>query len=467
MNRAPNAGTAAYSRVFGAAPSSRCLVVLAAAAVGLTFTERTMSGPGLTEMVSVNDEGVPGDEGSLSTSISADGRVAAYASTATNLVPGSFDGLRHVYVRDRDARLTTRVSVAGDGRVGNAESFNPSLSHDGRFVAFSSEASNLVPDDTNGDLDAFVHDRVSGKTSRVSLTHEGTEIDGDSFINLNVSAISADGRYVAFSSLGRNVAPADTNRVLDVFVRDRVEGTTELISRSSLGEVGNDHSFSAAISADGRFVAFGSFASNLVQGDTNSVRDVFVYDRVTGLTTRASVASNGEEGNAPSFVSSISGDGGLIGFFSDASNLASADTNGVRDVFVHDCLSGLTTRVSVSSGGEQGNGVASGGSISADGRYVAFDSAASNLVNDDANDRVDVFVHDRFASTTTLESVTTDGAQGTSGSLLAQISAGGRHVVFVSVAANLTGRTKNLCPGFPPQGTFFTTCNFQVFVHDR
>jgi Tol biopolymer transport system component len=172
-------------------------------------------------------------------------------------------------------------------------------------------------------------------------------------------------------------------------------GTTTRVSVASNGAQGNGDSFSSSISADGRYVAFHSIASNLVSGDTNGAWDVFVHDRQSGQTTRVSAASNGAQGNGDSESPSISADGRYVAFSSDASNLVSGDTNGAWDVFVHDRQSGQTTRVSAASNGAQGNGDSESPSISADGRYVAFSSDASNLVSGDTNGAWDVFVHDR------------------------------------------------------------------------
>jgi Tol biopolymer transport system component len=224
------------------------------------------------------------------------------------------------------------VSVASDSTQGNDNSWDPSISADGRYVAFFSHASNLVPGDTNNTLDVFVHDRLTGQTTRVSVASDGTEGNGDSF----VGSISADGRYVAFASWASNLVPGDTNGRSDIFVHDRVTGQTTRVSVASDGTEGNGDSWGCpSISADGRYVAFASWASNLVPGDTNGRSDIFVHDRVTGQTTRVSVASDGTEGNGDSWWRpSISADGRYVAFPSYASNLVPGDTNGWADIFV-------------------------------------------------------------------------------------------------------------------------------------
>jgi hypothetical protein len=286
---------------------------------------------------------------------------------------------------------TTRVSLASDGAQGNHASCAASISADGRFVAFSSSASNLAPGDTNDALDIFVHDRQTGATTRVSLASDGSEANGYSWR----ASISADGRLVAFDSKASNLAPDDTNGFLDVFVHDRQTGATTRVSLASDGGEGNGDSAYASISADGRLVAFASWASNLTPNDTNDTWDVFVHDRQTGATTRVSLDSGSEAKNGHSWRASISADGRLVAFDSEASNLVPDDTNVTWDVFVHDRQTGATTRVSLASDGGEGNGDSAYASISADGRLVAFDSWASNLTPDDTNGDSDVFVHDR------------------------------------------------------------------------
>src|SRR5881409_2729990 len=246
-------------------------------------------------------------------------------------------------------------------------------------------------------------------TVRVSVASGGTEGDDASL----GSALSADGRFVAFDSAATDLVAGDTNHVSDVFVHDRQTGTTERVSVASGGAQGNGSSgligfaFPPALSADGRFIAFQSFATNLVAGDTNSATDVFVHDRQTGMTERVSVASDGTQANNVSSYPALSADGRFVAFESDATNLVAGDTNGATDVFVHDRQTGATERASVASDGNQGNGSSSGAALSADGRLVVFHGTASNLVAGDANGAYDVFVHDRPVSTTTTSTTTT------------------------------------------------------------
>ena len=400
---------------------------------------------GITTRVSVASNGTQGnDDSGGGLSISADGRYVAFSSDSSNLVPGDTNGRYDVFVYDRLNGQTERISVASDGTQGNNSSAYvsfPSISADGRYVAFTSYASNLVSEDTNEYPDIFVHDRLTGQTERVSVSSDGTQGNRYSY---NPS-ISADGYYVTFESFASNLVLSDTNDAEDIFVRDLLTGQTSLVSVASDGTQGNSDSRWPSISADGRYVAFDSYASNLVLSDTNGYIDVFVHDRLTGETERVSVASNGIQGNEDSGGSAISADGRYVAFVSCTSNLVNGDTNGYypyTDVFVRDRALGTTERVSVSASGEQGSfGSYSGNfSISADGRYVAFKSDASNLVPGDTNGTGDVFLRDRLLVTTERVSVSSSGVQGNnySGSGAGtSISANGRYVVFGSDASNL------------------------------
>jgi Tol biopolymer transport system component len=331
------------------------------------------------------------------------------------------------------AQITTRVSVDSAGSEGDGLSSGPSMSADGRFVAFYSDATNLVAGDLNGARDVFVHDRQTGETTRVSVDSSGVEGNGLS----SGPSISADGRFVTFYSDANNLVQGDANAVRDVFVHDRQTGVTTRVSVDSSGAEANAASSGPSISADGLFVAFYSDATNLVPGDGNAVRDAFVHNRQTGVTTRVSVDSSGAEGNALSSGPWISGDGQSVAFYSDATNLVSTDTNGVRDVFVHDLTGGRTTLVSADSHEVIGNDKSGDPSISFDGRYVAFYSDATNLVSGDTNAVRDVFVHDRQTGFTGRVSVDSGGVQGDGASNGAAISGSGHDVAFYSDATNL------------------------------
>ncbi|MBL8749036.1 MAG: PD40 domain-containing protein [Planctomycetes bacterium] len=404
-----------------------CLL-LAAPAIGQTTTRDSLSSAGVQDP----------NWGSFTPVLSQDGRYLAFSSGSPNLVPGDTNNMSDIFCRDRVTGQTTRVSVSSAGAQGNGNSLDPDISADGRFVVFRSAASNLVPGDTNNAPDIFCHDRLTGTTTRVSVGTGGQQIT----LHSDGGAISGDGRYVVFESADNQITTGDWCLNTDVFCHDRQTGVTTLISASliafqqfnarlrpnisfdgsvisfdsagddltlndtngwsdvfvwsrltnsisrvsiaSSGAEGNERSEDAVVSANGRFVAFTSFVFNFVPGDNNSP-DVFVRDLQTGQLTWCSSGLAGAFANQACYVSSISGDGRFVTFWSGATNLVSGDTNGVWDVFVFDQALGTTTRVSVGTTGTQGNGQSNGGRISPDGRCIAFQSAATNLVVPDAN----------------------------------------------------------------------------------
>jgi len=345
---------------------------------------------------------------------------------------------------------TVRISVASDGTQGNASTEDDRwtnqrrTSHDGRFVVFTSYADNLVPGDTNGSADIFVRDMLTGQTTRVSVASDGSQADGDS----GLPCLSGDGRWVAFASSASNLVEGDTNGLTDVFVHDRQTGTTSRVSVHSSGQqAARGNSGVSSISDDGRYVAFKSDANNLIGSDldldgecersegcdTNNRADVFVHDRQTHQTTRVSVGPGGAENGAPSAAPSISADGRYVAFEAVNSALVpGSPSTGYYGIFLRDLVAGQTHLIA------QGNDGSQQATLSADGRFVAFFSAATDLVASDANaTHWDVFVHDRQTGQTTLESVSTGGSQGWYNSFCPSISADGRYLSFTSDAANL------------------------------
>jgi hypothetical protein len=397
---------------------------------------------GTTEQMSISSSGMPGNAASYCPSISADGRYVAFASYATNLVNGDTNGYEDVFVRDRLSGITERVSISSSGEQGNNASGDVSISADGRYVAFWSYATNLVNGDTNGYEDVFVRDRLNGTTERVSISNSGEQGNGYSIF----SSISSDGRYVAFDSNASNLISGDTNHITDVFVHDRLSGTTERVSVSSSSVEGNDQSYFPKISADGRYIAFESLSSNLVIGDTNDTFDIFVHDRLSDTTGRVSVSSSGGQGNDGARSPSISANGRFTTFWSFANNLVNGDTNNTYDVFIHDWQSGTTELAAISNNSVQGNGNSYDSSISADGRFVAFYSDANNLVNGTENDYWDIYVRDRLSDTIGRVSVSDNGMEGNDNSRYPSISADGRYVAFQSDATNLVSGDINNQP---------------------
>lgn len=407
-----------------------------------------------TQRVTVDSTGAQANDECRVPVLSGDNRFVGFVSAASNLVQGDTNGVWDVFVRDRLNGATERVSVGPGGVQGDGDSgfyghylpIPPAFSADGRYVAFESNATNLVANDTNDGADVFVHDRQTGITECVSVSPGGTP--GNSHSRL--PAISPDGRWVVFQSFASDLVPGDTNMAADIFVRDRLNGTTECVSLNMLGAPSNLHNWGPCkISGDGRFVAFLSVASDLVPGDTNGYIDVFVRDRLNALTERVSVSTSGVQPNFDCGNCALSLDGRFVAFHSIASNLVAGDTNGAFDVFVHDRQSGSTERVSLDSSDVQGNLASFAPSISADGRFVAFESRASNLVSGDTNGSLDVFLRDRLLRTTERASVRTDGTQGNSDSVAAAVSADGHCVTFESVASDLVaGDTNAASDGF-------------------
>ncbi|ANY81261.1 hypothetical protein BB934_26115 [Microvirga ossetica] len=388
------------------------------------------------ERVSVSTDGSEGIGGSSSPDISGDGRYVAFTSNAPDLVPDDDNNTDDVFVHDRRTNTTEIVSVNNAGDEGNLGGSVPSISDNGRFVAYYSRSSNLVPDDGNGtDADVFVYDRKTDTTEIISVASDGSAANDESFL----PKISANGRYVVYESNASNLVPGDGNGATDVFLHDRHTGTTELVSASAAGGAGNGDSSQAFISSDGRFVTYSSLATDLVDGidDNNNGFDVFVFDRKNGTTELVSTTPEGRVGNLDSVASGISANGRYVAFYSLASDLVPDDGNDVFDVFVHDRKLGTTERVSVASNGEEGELDSLFGSISDDGRYVTFSSAATNFAPGDGNNALDIFVHDRKKDTTTLLSRNLDGDVGDGESGVSAISANGRHVAFSSAASDL------------------------------
>jgi len=402
--------------------------------------DENISFAGDIERVSVASSGSQANGNSEEPSISSDGRFIAFISDATNLVTGDTNGVADVFVHDMDTGVTERVSVASVGTQGNDDAFTLSLSSNGRFVAFGSLATNLVAGDTNAVIDVFVHDRNTGTTVRVSISTAGAQANNESLS----PAVSSDGRFVAFQSDASNLVPLDTNNSSDIFVRDRTTGVTERVSVASDGVQADGDSFSPAISSDGRFVAFTSEATNLVAGDTNNKADIFVHDRQNDTTERIAEPAEFDTGSGIIIVApAISPDGGFLGFRSNADDLVPGDTNNSFDTFLIERDTLTAERDSISSGEVQGNADSDQPSISSNNRYVVFSSIATNLVSQDTNGSEDIFVRDRDEGRTRRVSLAFDGSEGDNSSFSAVISGDGRFVAFTSFADNLVAGDTN------------------------
>ena len=409
------------------------------------------------ERVNVDAAGLQADGDTFIASMSADGRFIAFDSAATNLVPGDVNGVRDCFVKDRETGAVERVSLSTSGAEADGDSNCPVISHDGRFVVFASFASNLVANDTNLVSDIFLHDRETGMTERCSLGVGDVEADFGSY----VPSISNDGRFVAFESTSPNLVPGDTNAATDVFVRDRVAGTTARISVDETGAQASGLSYLAMMSADGRYIAFNSSAPDLVPGDTNGVPDVFRKDLLTGQIERISVGDGGQESAASSQSAAIyffSADGRFATFDNAGDDLTPGDSNGLSDLYIRDIDAGTTRLVTTAHDGGPSDGGSFFGSIAAGGRYVAFQSDATNLVAGDDNGSTDLFLHDALTGSTTRLSHGLDGVESNGVSSTATIAPDGRIVTFTSTASNLVpSDTNGVCDLFLYRACFVLT----------
>jgi Tol biopolymer transport system component len=353
------------------------------------------------------------------------------------------------------AAETTRVTIGDAGEeatYGCTTHYARGMNGAATVVAFHSDAANLVAGDGNDASDIFVRDLRAGRTTRVSVAGDGTEADGDS----RSPSVSTSGRILAFTSLATNLVDGDTNGVQDVFVHDRRSGQTRRVSVNSAGIEANAPGGVGgmlALSGDGGSIFFSSTADNLAAGDTNGEMDLFRHDLRSGETLRVSMGAGGVEADETSGHPSPSANGKIVAFTSLATNLVPDDANGEADVFVHDIRSGSTARVSVAAGGGDGDGSSGIPALSNDGRIVAFVSHATNLVAGDANGATDIFVRDLKAGVTTRVSVAGDGSEGNGDSFAVALSGNGRYVIFASEADNLVDADTN--------------GESDVFVHDR
>lgn len=398
-----------------------------------------LAGHGVTTLVTSGIGPAGADGNSRFPAISGDGRFVAFESGATNIVPGDTNASNDVFVHDRMTGVTERVSVSGQGTEGDERSGDPTLSADGRFVSFYSEATNLVPDDTNGVPDVFVRDRIAGTTVRASVTNAGDEADATS----SMAAIAADGRSVTFSSDASNLVAGDANGVPDVFVRDLAAGRTVLVSVRASGDISRSANINPSISADGRFVAFESWDRDMGPGAEYGTPGIFLRDMREATTERVSVGNPGvplTDLSGYSVFPTISGDGRLVVFSSQA-RLTEEPRS--FQMYAFDRVTRRVEIVSLSDAGERGNQqTLEGVAVSHDGRFVAFYSDASNLVPDDLPRTRDVFLRDRLNGLTTRVSVTTGGRAWHLSSQFPAISADGRVVAFSSLAP-LDGSDRN------------------------
>ena len=395
-----------------------------------------------TERISVANDGSEGQGSAAFPHTNQDGRYVTFSSSASNLVTGDTNNISDVFLRDTLLGTTQRINIAYDGSQANYTlegSFSlpwSSISADGRYIAFDSSSTNLVKDDTNNVRDIFLRDTLLNTTTRISVASDGSEGNGYSFYPI----ISGNGRYVLFSSRATNLVTGDTNDALDIFVHDIQTGVTERVSVASDGSQANADSYfydaERAISYDGRYAVFTSDATNLVTSDTNAQTDVFWHDRATGKTEVVSVAADGTQANNFTFYPSVSDDGCRIAFESYASNLVNNDTNNSDDAFMHDRCLNTTERISVDGLDQQTEG-AFEPEISPDGRYVAFGPISTYWFG------TAIAVRDTLNHETVRISNAPDGKPASDGSGHASFSGDGKFIVFNSSASNLVAMDTN------------------------
>jgi len=398
-----------------------------------------------TGAVALASSDASGSEGNLESdrpSLSSDGRYVAFSSGATNLVPEPLAGRWEVFVKDVQTGGIVMANTNAAGQAGSGSSIFPRITPDGRQVVFEGGGQNLVPQDTHFRIQIFAKNLDTGtirvaSTKRISFTGDAASW---------FPSLSADGQTIAFSSRAIDIIAGDTDRTEDIYAKDLQSGTFTLVSADAVGNKGNGVSQLPSISANARYVAFESFASNLVPGDTNSTWDVFVKDIQTGGITLASADPLGNVGDGQSSNSTISGDGRYAAFVSHAANLVAGDTNNRADIFVKDLQTGAVVLVSTDSLGDLGDGDSSYPNISWDGRYVSFESTSTNLVAGDTNNALDVFVKDLVTGAIVRASMTADGVEGDSDSGGAYLSGGGEYLVFRSSATNFVTGDENASP---------------------
>jgi Tol biopolymer transport system component len=407
--------------------------------IGLTIFFLLLSAPLIaqtTERVSFTHLGLESTGPSFSSTLSADGNSFAFLGDGADWVPNDNNGQRDAFVRNIQTGVVTRVSVSSAGVEGDGYTSEVVISADGKWVAFISESNNIVPGDPLWYRDVFLHELSSGLTTRVSVDAFGVAGDASS----EGVAISADGRYLVFHSKATNLVPGDTNGVKDVFLYDRIAGSIERISNGLLGMEADGLSEEPNIGLDGRFITYTSRATNLVANDTDGLPNAFLLDRLSGETTFISVSSTGVLGDGE--AGPISADARFVVFRSGASNLIPGGSVGSQ-VFLRDLQLGETTLVSKDSNGVHSIGIDLEPWVSTSGRFVMFQSWADNLVVGDNNDRPDVFLHDRETELTTMIDVNNLGGFANNGSYKPTISSNGRYILFDSRGSNLVPNDTN------------------------
>ncbi|HWJ62150.1 MAG TPA: DUF4214 domain-containing protein [Acidimicrobiales bacterium] len=405
--------------------ASLAALLAPAAPAGATTTKKPV-----TALASIATDGKTGNNASTGSALSNQGRFVAFDSIATNLIAGDTNGKKDVFVRDTLAATTTRISVATDGTPGNGDSSQASISFNGRYVAFRSTATNLVPGDTNGQPDVFLRDTLKKTTVRVSVAGNGAQLTGG---ESSKPTVSGDGTEVLFLTAATNAVAGDANGKPDAFIRNVNAGFTERISVTGGEAPLTAGAVTASMSSNGRYVVFDS-ATTQIAGDTDASSDAFLRDRVLGSTEVVSIANDGSASNAPCQFPTVSDNGRYVAFQTQATGMSPASDSAETDVFVRDRTTAKTQLASLTDGDQPGNQGGSVPQLSADGSRVAFGSGSTNLVSGDTNATSDLFVRDLAAGTTTRTSVKTLGGQLTGLSFSGAISPDGTATSFTTLA---------------------------------
>lgn len=371
--------------------------------------------------------------------ISRNGRFITYHSSASNLVPNDTNNVQDIFLFDRLTHTTERISLGLGGVQPNNRSEFADITDDGRYVVFQSEASNLVPNDTNNDWDIFFRDIQTGQIERISVSSTGAQANGYSLF----ADISANGRFVTFFSSASNLVPNDTNGRDDIFLFDRQTAQIERVSVSSTGIQSNGFSTFPDISADGLYVVYESIASNLVPNDTNNATDIFLYNRLSRTTQRISLTTTGQQSDGPSSYGVIAVNNRHVTYVSYGANVHPDDPNILGDIYLRDIVAGTTELITYGFDNQPANNNSHYPFISNDGRFIVYHSEADNLVPNDTNNESDIFLKDRQTGITRRVNLSLLGVQGNGPSSNPAISANGRFLVFQSQATNLVPNDTN------------------------
>ncbi len=416
-------------------------VALSALVVVLLLAGISPAGAGYVDLTTIRiseaSNGTGGNDWSGYPAISSDGRTIVFYSTASNLVNGDTNGAADVFAYSVPTGAMSRVSVNSDGDQATGPSSFPSVSSDGTRILFISSAANLDPRPVGAFGDLYLHETTTRTTTRLTAGWDGNPINGE----IRDPEISDDGNTVVFATDASNIVTGDYNGYRDVFVMDISDPATPSTTRISTAHTGgdtNEHSYQPAASGDGSTILFTSYATNIVPDDTNTALDVFAYDRATEVTTRISLTSAGGQANAHSDQPDISSDGNTIVFHSRATNMTADDGWWDYDVYLLDVLTGDLSLISTALDGSPGNEVSRNPRISADGATIVYESDATDLVDADTNGLTDVFAFEIASGTTVRVSVATDGSQVDDETwYYADVSGDGSRVVYPSPATTL------------------------------